>query len=176
MIETERLLLRVPDEGDFAALAAMWADPVVMADLGPVKDEVQSREAFARHAGYREQGLGFLVVVPRDGDTVAGFAGLKPGAENTPIEGEVEIGWMLATPWWGKGYAAEAARAVLDWCWRTRDADRIVAITAERNMRSRKLMDRLGMRHDPADRFDHPLFDAADGRRSTVIYSIGRPR
>lgn len=173
MIETDRLILRVPEARDRAPLHAMWADPAVMADLGPVKDAAASDMALQRHASYAP--LGFRAVVERGSGETIGFCGLKPGAPDTPIAGMLEIGWMLATPWWGAGYAREAAGAIIAWGWQARHEDAIVAITARQNGRSRALMERLGMAHDPALDFDHPLFDEDDPRRDTVTYRIVRP-
>lgn len=172
-IETDRLILRVPRPEDRAPLHAMWADPAVMADLGPVKSAAESDMALARHASYAP--LGFRAVVLRAEATTIGFCGLKPGAPGTPIEGMLEIGWMLAVPFWGAGYAREAAAAAITWGWANRDDDAIVAITASGNAKSRLLMERLGMRHDPGMNFDHPQFAADDPRRHTVTYRIARP-
>ena len=70
MIETERLILRVPRPGDRAALHAMWADPAVMVDLGPVMDAEKSDAVLARHDGYRHEQLGFNVVERREDGAV----------------------------------------------------------------------------------------------------------
>ncbi|QNA83613.1 GNAT family N-acetyltransferase [Sphingomonas sp. So64.6b] len=175
MIETERLILRWPLPADHAALHAMWADPAVMIDLGPLKSPVDSDAALARHAGYRDShGLGFWTVELREDGSVIGFCGLKPGAENTPAEGEVEIGWMLARPWWGKGYAGEAAMASLDWAWARLAVPRVVAITAARNLSSQRLMQRLGMTRR-VENFEHPAFPESDPLRDSVIFTIDRP-
>ncbi|MBB3692704.1 GNAT family N-acetyltransferase [Sphingomonas sp. BK580] len=177
MIVTERLILRPAEPRDRAALHAMWADPRVMTELGPVKDEAASDAAIARHAGYRaDAGLGFGVVERRDDGAVLGFCGLKPGAPTTPIRGELEIGWMLSRAAWGQGYAREAAAAWLEWAWSRRDEPRVVAITAASNTASRRLMARLGMACLAGGDFDHPDFAANDPRRATVTYAIDRPR
>ena len=174
MIETARLVLRPPVAADHAPLHAMWSDPAVMADLGPLKTPEDSAATIARHEGYRRsRGLGFWTVALRDRGTVIGFCGLKPGAENTPIAGEVEVGWMLAAAHWRRGYAREAAEASLGWGWANSDATRIVAITAAQNRASRALMERLGMTR--LGGFDHPNFAIDDPRRETVSYAIGRP-
>jgi ribosomal-protein-alanine N-acetyltransferase len=175
MIETARLRLRVPTASDRAALHAMWADPVVMADLAPVKSAEESDETLARHNAYRARRLGFLVVDARDGASTIGFCGLKPGADETPIAGEIEIGWMFARAYWGWGYAHEAASACLAWGWANHAAPRIVAITAACNKRSRALMERLGMAYQPGGDFNHPRFALDDPRRRTVTYALARP-
>ncbi|MBY9061855.1 GNAT family N-acetyltransferase [Sphingomonas yunnanensis] len=177
MIVTERLILRAAEPRDRAALHAMWADPRVMVELGPVKDAAASDAAIERHAGYRAgHGLGFGVVERRDAGEVIGFCGLKPGAPTTPIRGELEIGWMLAQAAWGQGYAREAAAAWLDWAWAHRAEPRVVAITAAANAASQRLMERLGMRRLADGGFDHPDFAVDDPRRATVTYAIDRPR
>lgn len=173
MIETERLRLRAPEPRDRDALHAMWADLRVMADLGPVKSAEDSDAAIARHASYGP--LGFWAVERREDRATIGFCGLKPGAPDTPIAGMLEIGWMLAVPYWGAGYAREAAEASIAWGWANRDADAIVAITARQNAKSRGLMTRLGMIHEPALDFAHTVFAEDDPRRDTVTYRIRRP-
>lgn len=173
LIETDRLVLRVPQSEDRLPLHAMWADPAVMADLGPVKSAEESDMALARHASYAP--LGFRAVVLRSSATTIGFCGLKPGAPDTPIAGMLEIGWMLAVPFWGGGYAREAAAAAIAWGWQNREDDAIVAITARSNAKSRLLMERLGMLYMPGMDFEHPLFTADDPRRQTVTYRITRP-
>lgn len=176
MIETARLILRAPVPEDEAALHAMWSDTRVMADLGPVKSPAESAATIARHHGYRTtHGLGFWTTLRKDTGAVIGFCGLKPGAGDTPIAGELEVGWMLAAAQWRQGFAREAAAASLAWGWANRDAARIVAITAARNVASRALMARLGMIYDPALDFEHSQFAADDPRRATVIYAIARP-
>lgn len=173
MIATERLILRPPEPRDRPALHAMWADPAVMANLGAVKSAEESDMALARHASYAP--LGFGAVEERASGATIGFCGLKPGAPGTPIAGMLEIGWILGTPWWGGGFAREAAAAWIGWGWANRDAAAIVAITSRRNGRSRTLMERLGMRHVPDLDFAHPQFAAGDPRQDTVTYRLVRP-
>lgn len=172
MIETARLLLRQPESRDHAALHAMWADGRVMADLGPVKSIADSDATLARHASYAP--LGFFAVERLEDGATIGFCGLKPGAPDTPIAGLLEVGWMLALPYWGSGYAQEAAAAAIAWGWRSRDDDAIVAITARQNAKSQALMTRLGMAYAPDMDFRHPLFAADDPRSDTVTYRVVR--
>ena len=173
MIETERLILRLPESVDRVPLHAMWADPAVMADLGPIKNAAESDAALARHRSYAP--LGFRAVVRRENSATIGFCGLKPGALETPIAGMLEIGWMLAMPYWGAGYAREAAAASIAWGWANRSEEAIVAITSRQNAKSRLLMERLGLHYEAALDFDHPQFAADDPRRATVTYRIARP-
>lgn len=173
MIETERLRLRPFEERDRAGMRAMWADAVFAADLGGVRDAAGADAIVARHEGYRgDRGLGFWVTEHRDDGTLLGYCGLKPGAVRTPAEGEVEIGWSLLPAYWGNGYAMEAAIASRDHAFVALGAPRIVAITSHRNAASRRVMDRIGMRH--ASDFRHPSYAADDPVGDSVCYVLDR--
>lgn len=176
MIETERLILRKPRPADRPALHAMWADPLMMAELGPVKDAAASDAALARHDGYRHEGLGFLTVERAADGAALGFCGLKRGDPPHPIAGEVEAGWMIARPYWRQGYALEAMRAVFEWGWAGFSMPRIVAITAASNLASQAMMMRLGMARLPDGDFQHHAFASGDPLRHIVTYAIDRPR
>ena len=175
MIETERLLLRLPIKADRPALYAMWADPMVMAELGPVKNAAASDAVLAKHDGFRHEGLGFWTVERRSDGAVVGFCGLKRGDAHNPIAGEVEAGWIIDRPYWRQGYAYEAMVAALAWGWANLDVPRIVAITSAINTKSQALMEKLGMERLADGDFLHALFSADDPLRPIVTYAIGRP-
>jgi RimJ/RimL family protein N-acetyltransferase len=104
----------------------------------------------------------------------AGFVGLavpKFDAHFTPC---VEVGWRLAREHWGKGYAVEAAAVALRAAFGPLGLDEIVSLTVPANLRSRRVMERLGMRHSPADDFDHPLVPDGHPLRRHVLYRIAR--
>jgi RimJ/RimL family protein N-acetyltransferase len=83
---------------------------------------------------------------------------LEPFAELNahPEVPAVEVGWRLAQPAWGHGYATEAARAATSFGFGELDLAEIVSFTTAANRRSRRVMERLGMTHDQADDFEHP--------------------
>lgn len=175
MIQTERLVLRPIEARDLDPLMAMLTDPLVMRDLVRHPTREAARASIDRHIAYRtSHGLGFWTA-ELDG-FVAGLCGLKPGAPNTPIAGEVEIGWLLARPFWGRGLATEAARASLDWAWANTPAPRVVAITGAGHVKSQEVMVRLGMARLPNGDFEHPLHAAGDPLRASVTFAIDRPR
>ncbi|RYE00998.1 MAG: N-acetyltransferase [Sphingomonadales bacterium] len=173
MIRTERLTLTEPEARHRDALVRMLSDREVMAQLVNDPTVASAEASLARHQGYRALGLGFWAV-EHDG-AVAGLCGLKPGAADLPIAGELEIGWIFDKPYWGKGLAGEAAQAALDWAWANRPEARVVAITSAVHGGSRRLMERLGMRHLPEMDFEHPLYAAGDPMRQTVVYAVDRP-
>ena len=106
----------------------------------------------------------------------AGFVGLSVPGFTAPFTPCVEIGWRLAAAHWGRGYATEAARAVLAHAWDVVGLDEVVSFTTAGNDRSRAVMTRIGMRHDPAADFDHPRLVAGHPLRPHVLYRIERPR
>lgn len=175
MIQTERLILRLPEERDVPALRVMFANPEVMADLGPVKDDEGTAAALAKHDSYRHEGLGFWVVERRDDGVLLGFCGLKRGDAHNPIAGEVEAGWIIDQPYWRQGYALEAMQAAIAWGWANTDAPRIVAITSSVNTKSQKMMERLGMVRLPDGDFEHSLIAEGNRLRSIVTFAIERP-
>jgi RimJ/RimL family protein N-acetyltransferase len=86
----------------------------------------------------------------------------------------VEIAWRLARPYWGRGYASEAARAALNHGFGELGLEQIIAVTVPANQRSRRVMERLGMARDPAEDFDHPNVPEGPLRRH-VLYRMPNP-
>lgn len=185
-LETERLAIRPWQDADRAPFAALCADPQVMRHFPGVLDRAQSDALIDRAVERasvpvsdraRGGGLGVQPVVRRADDAFLGFVGLSrptwpvPGAPDC-----VEIGWRLARFAWGQGYATEAAAA---WCrfgFETLGLREIVSFTATGNARSRRVMERLGMRRDPRDDFNHPLPPPGDPLRAHVLYRLAPPR
>lgn len=173
MIETERLILRGWRDSDRAPFHAMSQDERVMATLGPLLWRDESDALIDRLQRILDaNGFTFWALERKADGAFLGFCGLKPGAEETPIEGEIEIGWRLAHEYWGQGYAREAAQASLDWGWANLDVASIAAITSVDNARSWGLMERLGMARAPQDDFDHPK--AIERLRPHITYRIAR--
>lgn len=174
-IRTARLLLRHWQESDVAPFHAMGQDAEVMRYLGPPSTLAECRRTVERqNALADEYGRCFWAIERREDGAFLGFCGVEPGPDGTPIAGLPEIGWRLARPAWGRGYATEAAAACLASEWARGTAD-VFAITVPANARSRAVMERLGMVHDPADDFDYPDFPEGHPLRRHVLYRIARP-
>jgi RimJ/RimL family protein N-acetyltransferase len=174
-LATKRLILREWRDTDLETLAAMSADPEVMELLLGPMDRAESDALAGRcRAHFAEHGFG-LWVVELPGE--AAFIGLA-GLIHVPFEAHytpaVEIGWRLARPYWGHGYATEAAAAALDHGFNRLGLAEIVAITTPLNRRSQAVMARLGMRRDPAEDFDHPKVPAGHALRRHVLYRLPR--
>jgi len=100
-----------------------------------------------------------------------GFTGLaRPGFE-APFMPAIEIGWRLARPAWGQGFASEAARAVAQLAFEALELEQIVSLAVVANDRSRAVMRRIGMHHDPDGDFDHPQVGPPQLRRH-VLYRL----
>jgi RimJ/RimL family protein N-acetyltransferase len=166
VIRTERLVLRQWRDDDRAPFAALNADPVVMEHFPSTMTREQS-DAFVDFniRTIRERGWGLWAVDA--GGMFIGFVGLN---EPRFMPG-VEVGWRLARAAWGHGYATEAARAAVAFARDDLRLDEVVSFTATTNLRSQRVMQRLGMTHDPADDFDHPRVEDARLRRH-VLYRL----
>lgn len=171
VIKTPRLTLRGWEAADLPPFATLNADPRVTEFLprtltGTESDALVARiqDHFARH------GFGWWAVEISQG--FAGFVGLGvPGFEAafTPC---VEIGWRLSADHWGRGYATEAARAVAGFAFGQLGLSELVSFTVPANLRSRAVMTRLGMRHDPTDDFEHPSLPPGHPLRPHVLYRL----
>jgi RimJ/RimL family protein N-acetyltransferase len=144
-VETERLILRAWRESDVAPLAEIRADPEVGRWLG-FPDPALSRESIGRWVEHWSQhGFGLWAVEHKGSGRFIGRVGLMYHEDWTASAHDAEIGWTLASDAWGRGYATEAARAVLDWA-RARGAPRrIISITRPDNVRSQRVMQKLAL-------------------------------
>jgi RimJ/RimL family protein N-acetyltransferase len=116
-----------------------------------------------------ERGWGLWAVEVDGGAPFIGFVGLAEPRFDAHFTPAVEIGWRLAREHWAKGYATEAARSALSFAFDELGLDEVVSFTAVENVRSRRVMERMGMTHDPAEDFDHPLVLEGPLRRH-VLY------
>jgi ribosomal-protein-alanine N-acetyltransferase len=156
-LASERLLLRQWREEDLEPFAALSADPEVMRHFPSIQTAEES-EALARDFAGRieRRGWGFWAVEVRGGPSFIGFVGLNEPSFEAHFTPTVETGWRLGREHWDRGYATEAARAAVEFGFGELELEEIVAFTVPANTRSRRVMERLGMTHDPAEDFDHP--------------------
>lgn len=174
-IATPRLRLRRWQPGDLAAFAAMNADPAVMEHFPATLTAAESDALAARIAGhFAQRGFGLWAVDVPGKIPFAGFVGLSVPRFHAPFTPCVEIGWRLARAAWGHGYATEAATAVLRHGFEGLGLAEIVSFTVPANERSWRVMQKIGMRRDPADDFDHPLLPEGDRLRRHMLYRLSR--
>ena len=174
MIRTPRLLLRRWREADLDPFAAINADPVVMERFPAPLDRAESDALVLRiEEGFQAHGFG-LWAVEADGALV-GFVGLAASRPDLPPSPCVEVGWRLAAGTWGRGLATEAAAAAIEDA-RRRGVGEVVSFTATTNMRSQRVMQRLGMIRDPDGDVEHPSVPAGSPLRRHVLYRLPADR
>lgn len=171
---TERLRLRQWRAADREPFAALNADPTVMEFFPARLSRVESDSMANRCEGLiTERGWGFWAVETRTTREFIGLVGLHTTAPELPFSPGIEISWRLAAQHWGKGYATEAARAVLRVGFAQLRFPDIVAFTAVGNIRSRAVMERIGMR-DIKDTFEHPNIPVGSALRTHCWYRVTR--
>jgi ribosomal-protein-alanine N-acetyltransferase len=122
--------------------------------------------------GFERDGFGLWAVEVRESGEFIGFTGLARPSFDAHFTPAVEVGWRLARQAWGHGYATEAGRASLVFAGAGAGLEEVVSLTSVGNGRSRAVMRRLGMSHDPADDFDHPGLPSGDPLRPHILYRI----
>lgn len=175
VIETKRLVLRGMRDSDLAPFAAMNADARVMEYFpSPMTNDESDAMVCRIDEHFAVHGHSFwMVEAPAVADFI-GIAGLLVPAFAAHFTPSVEIGWRFAHAYWGNGYATEAARTLLEFGFNRAGLDEIVSFTVPANERSRRVMARIGMTHDPADDFDHPTLLDGDPLRRHVLYRLDR--
>ena len=171
--ETDRLRLRQWLATDREPFAALNADPRVMEFFPATLDRATS-DAMADYceALIAKRGWGFWAAEVKGSGQFIGFVGLHTPSE-LPFSPCVEIAWRLAFKHWGKGFASEAASGALQVGFGLLNLPEIVSFTAVRNLRSRAVMERLGMREAPST-FEHPHISVDSPLRLHCLYRLSR--
>jgi RimJ/RimL family protein N-acetyltransferase len=170
--ETARLRLRQWRPADLAPFAALNADRRVMAFFpAPLDPAASDALALRCRSSIAGRGWGLWAAEAKEGDEFIGFVGLNIPSVALPFSPCVEIGWRLAFGRWGKGLATEAARGALRVGFAQLGLPEIVSFTTVGNVRSRAVMERLGMREAP-ETFDHPRLPDGSPLRRHCLYRI----
>jgi RimJ/RimL family protein N-acetyltransferase len=177
LIETERLLLRPWQKEDLKPFASLNADPRVMEFMPKVLTEAES-DAMAEkiQENFAKDGFGYYAAVIKNTGEFIGYVGLKKVEFEAFFTPCVEIAWRLAFHAWGKGYCNEAAKAVLKEGFTKLGLKEIVSFTVPGNLRSRKVMERLGMVRDPKEDFHHPKLPLDHPLSLHVLYRLSKER
>jgi RimJ/RimL family protein N-acetyltransferase len=173
-LETERLVLRAPVVEDVEPLAPMYADPEVMRYLGDGRTLTRKeteRSVKRMIAGWRSDGFGLFTTVRKDDEVVIGRVGLivwnpetwqvTSADANGPTE--LEVGYTIGRPFWGLGYATEAAAASRDFALRELGAERLIALIIHGNGASENVARKLGFAYERDIRF---------GRRDAQLFAL----
>jgi RimJ/RimL family protein N-acetyltransferase len=171
LLETPRLILRTWQDSDLAPFITMNQDSKVMEFFPKLLSAEESKNLVNKiHQHFDTHGFGLFAVELKATKEFIGFVGLATpsfAAHFTPC---VEIGWRIAKAHWNQGYATEAARAVLHTAFEKYGLEEVVSFTSTHNKSSRRVMEKLGMTHNPQDDFEHPNIPEHHPLRKHVLY------
>jgi RimJ/RimL family protein N-acetyltransferase len=159
-IETERLVLRLPERGDFEPYAAMMADEETARWIGGHMARAAAWRKFLQMPGaWAIQGFAMFSLVEKASGEWIGQAGpWQP--EGWP---GTEVGWALRREFTGKGYAREAAAAAIDWAFDTLGWTEVIHSIQLPNTASIALAERLGSAYRGMERLPPPFEDVEIG-------------
>lgn len=157
ILETQRLILRSFQMTDLDAMAAIDADPKVCEFLPALGTRENTAAGIQRIIDHEQQkGFSLYAVELKTTREMIGWIGLMTPSFDAHFTPAVEIGWRLAPGHWNQGYATEGAQAILGYAFTTLGLEEVVSFTVEGNLASRRVMEKIGLQHDPVDDFRHP--------------------
>ena len=176
-LETPRLFLRPWRASDREPFARLNSDPRVMEFFPALLTPDETYASMDRiEVHHQSHGFGLLAVELRSTGEFIGYVGLAiPGFEAAFMPC-VEIGWRLAAEHWGRGYATEGAQALMHHAFTTLMLSEVVSFTVPTNLRSRRVMEKLGMTRNPSEDFDHPRIPEGNPLRRHVLYRLSRSK
>lgn len=174
-LESPRLILRRWIESDRQPFFNMNSDASVMQFLPKLLSREESDAMISRaEAHFDKNGFGWWALELKETGEFIGFTGLTIPSFETRFTPCVEVGWRLAKPFWHKGYATEAARTALEFGFSKLNLQEIVSFTVPANKPSIDVMERIGMKRNPEEDFDHPKLPAGDRLSRHVLYRLKR--
>lgn len=143
--------------------------------MGWVRVQTASEEFVVRaETSFDEHGYGLWALEIKDSGEFIGYTG--PALQTFPAHftPAVEVGWRLARQAWDHGYATEAACAALAYGFGGVGLSEVVSMTTIANVRSQRVMQRIGMSRDPADDFLYPNVATGSPIQPHVLHRIKR--
>lgn len=173
IIETERLILRTWEQKDAEPYFHINQDPKVLEFLrGPLT--MQQINDFIPAVNQHQEKHGYTLWATELKETgqLIGFVGLNYTDWPAPFTPAVEIGWRLGSQYWQKGYATEAAKASLDYGFKKCKLQEIVSFTVPANIRSIRVMEKIGLKRDWNGDFSHPKLPIDHQLSLHVLYRL----
>jgi len=172
-IFTDRLVLRDWLAEDVAPFSVINQDPQVMEFFPNILSVEETRVFISKiRAHLKQHGFGLYACALRETNALIGFVGLSIPTFDSHFTPCVEIGWRLSSSHWDQGFATEAAQTVLKIGFEQFNLKEIVSFTVPQNLRSRHVMEKLGMKHDEADDFNHPNLSLTHPLSMHVLYRL----
>lgn len=173
ILKTKRLILRTWKGQDLDPMSAINQDPLVCEFLPKIGNRAATKTLIRRFMNhYKKYGFSAYAVELKSNGEFIGFVGLLVVSFEAHFTPAVEIGWRLGSQYWGNGYATEAAKAVVDFAFTILKLEEIVSFTVENNIRSRRIMEKIGLHHNPRDDFDHPKLPTSSPLCRHVLYRL----
>ncbi|MCB9493299.1 MAG: GNAT family N-acetyltransferase [Epsilonproteobacteria bacterium] len=175
ILETERLLLRTLIHTDLQPMLDINQDPKVM-EYFPSLQDLRATKAFITRVEqhFDKHGYSLYACIRKDLNEFIGFIGLLTPRFEAHFTPTTEIGWRLSSRHWGQGFATEGAKAVLDYAFRELKLPEIVSFTSVENIKSTRVMEKIGLQHNPNDNFDLPGLDKDHPLKHQVLYRLTR--
>ena len=173
ILETERLTLRTWSNNDLQPMFLINQDPKVMKYFPDLHDLEMTKNFIDKvNTHFENHGYSLYATVRKDTGEFIGFIGLLIADFKEHFTPAIEIGWRLSSNHWGKGFATEGAKAVLDYAFRELKIPEIVSFTAAGNAESIRVMQKIGLQHNERDDFDHPKLDDQSPLKRHVLYRL----
>lgn len=175
IIETDRLILRTWKDKDIKPYFLINQDPKVIEFLGGALTMEQVQDFIkAQNIQYQERNYALWAAELKESGEMIGFIGLHYVDWEAHFTPAIEIGWRLGSQYWGNGYATEGAKACLSYGFNKIGLREIIAITVPANVRSRRVMEKLGLKRDMGDDFVHPELPHDHHLSQHVLYRLAR--
>lgn len=172
-LETDRICLREWLPEDSEPFSRMNSDPLIMEYFPRVLDEAATDKLIGRFQDhFKQYGFGMYALENKETQKFMGFVGLAHVRDIFPFGPTVEMAWRLEYEYWGKGFASEAARAVLDYAFNELKLNEVVAFSVYDNLRAIHMMEKLGMAHDENGDFDYPKLPKGHSLGRHVLYRL----
>lgn len=170
-LQTSRLILRNWKQNDIEPFAILNSDPRVCEFLPNVLSQEETLTSVIKiQSHFKKHAFGLFAVELISTKTFIGFVGLKYFSFDSHFTPSVELAWRLSWENWGQGLATEAAQKVTQYGFETLGLPEILAITAKRNQRSRRVMEKLGMFTNEDENFLHPQLEYSHPLAEHVLY------
>lgn len=173
--ETKRLILREWQDCDFGPFSALNQDHDVMEYLSHTYSNEDNIEVAAIMQDiFNANGFGFYTARLKDTGEYVGCIGLHIPHFEAHFMPCVEVAWRVAKKFWGQGLAVEGAKKSLEIGFTEFGLNEIVTFASKINTKSIRVMQKLGMTHDPLENFNHPDFAPEDPLYPHVLYRMPR--
>ena len=170
-LQTSRLILRNWKQNDIEPFAILNSDPRVCQFLPNVLSQEETLTSVIKiQSHFKKHAFGLFAVELIRAKTFIGFVGLKYFSFDSHFTPSVELAWRLSWENWGQGLATEAAQKVTQYGFETLGLPEILAITAENNQGSRRVMEKLGMFTNEDENFLHPQLEYSHPLAEHVLY------